>query len=189
MLLVVAEPWGRLFDVCHGGSATDCTAPPCWSQIVCTSRSSCDLRRCLAPDGGNPSDIHGVPSQTTACNRSPPAPPSRRAARPRTQEGGDPRHLPWERPGLLTEALARSERPAGGRPLPRPAARFMSGVPSIGVRPAGVGRMCQAGEHAGDPLAPLFDCPRDNSCPSARSNPGRLGCLSSVDPVGLGKTY
>jgi hypothetical protein len=64
---------------CHGGSATDCTAPPCWSQIVYTSRSSCDLRRCPAPDRGNRPDIPGVPPQTTACNRSPPTPPSRRA--------------------------------------------------------------------------------------------------------------
>ena len=63
---------------CHGGSASDCTAPPCWSQIVYTSRPSCDLRRCPAEVRGNPPDIQGVPTQTTACNRSP-APPSRRA--------------------------------------------------------------------------------------------------------------
>jgi hypothetical protein len=128
MLLVVAEPWGRLFAACHGGSATDCTAPPCWSQIVYTSRSSCDLRRCPPADGGNPPDIRGVPTQTTAATvlRRPRHPGE--PARPRTREGGDPRHLPWERPGLLTEALARSERAAGRRTLPRPAARFMSGV-------------------------------------------------------------
>src|SRR5215218_505983 len=137
MLLVTAEPWGRLFPTCHGGSATDCTAPPCWSQIVYTSRSSCDLRRCPAPEGGNPPDIQGVPTQTTACNRSPPAPPSRRAGPTSDQEGGDLRHLPWERPGLLTEALARSERAAGRRTLPRPAARFMSGVPPSRPRVSG----------------------------------------------------
>jgi hypothetical protein len=127
MLLVVAEPWGRLFAACHGGSATDCTAPPCWSQIVYTSRSSCDLRRCPAPDGGNPPGTQGVPTQTTPATvlRRPGHPGE--PARPRTR-GGDLRHLPWERPGLLTEALARSERAAGRRTLPRPAARFMSGV-------------------------------------------------------------
>src|SRR4029453_12363650 len=83
---------------CHGGSATDCTAPPCWSQIVYTSRPSCDLRRCPAPHRGNPPDIQGVPTQTAACNRSP-APPSRRAGPTQTEEGGGPWHLPWERPG------------------------------------------------------------------------------------------
>ena len=113
MLLDVAEPGGGSLVRCHGGSATDCTAPPCWSQIVYTSRSSCDLRRCPAPDGGNPPDIPGVPPQTTACNRSPPAPPARPAGPTADREGGDLWHLPWERPGLLTEALARSERAAG----------------------------------------------------------------------------
>jgi len=99
MLLGVAEPGGGSLVQCHGGSASDCTAPPGWSQIVYTSISSCDLRRCPAPERGNPPDIRGVPSQTTACNRSPPAPPPRRAGPTRTREGGDPWHLPWERPG------------------------------------------------------------------------------------------
>ena len=115
---------------CHGGSATDCTVPPCWSQIVYTSRSSCDLRRCPAPDRGNPPHIPGVPPQTTACNRSPRLRPPGEPARPQAREGGGPWHLPWERPGPLTEALARSERAAGRRTLPRPAARFMSGPPT-----------------------------------------------------------
>src|SRR5215213_11727098 len=113
---------------CHGGSATDCTAPPGWSQIVYTSISSCDLRRCPTPEGGNPPDIPGVPSQTTAATVL--RRPATQAGRPETdREGGDLWHLPWERPGPLTEALARSERAAGRRTLPRPAARFMSGVP------------------------------------------------------------
>jgi len=83
---------------CHGGSASDCTAPPCWSQIVYTSRSSCDLRRCPAQVHGNPPDAQGVPTQTAACERSP-APPPRRAGPTAGQEGGGPWHLPWERPG------------------------------------------------------------------------------------------
>ena len=55
---------------CHGGSGSDCTAPPCWSQIVYTSRSSCDLRRCPASEGGNPPDIPGVPSKHGLATRS-----------------------------------------------------------------------------------------------------------------------
>src|SRR5918999_5132537 len=49
-------------------------------------------------------------------------------ARQRPQEGGGPCYLPWERPGPMTEALARSERAAGRRTLPRPAARCISKV-------------------------------------------------------------
>src|SRR5829696_10185698 len=75
---------------------------------------------------GNPSDVPGVPPQTTAWQPFSAGPPSRRAGPTADREGGDLWHLPWERPGPLTEALARSERAAGRRTLPRPAARFMS---------------------------------------------------------------
>src|SRR4029453_1586221 len=55
--------------------------------------------------------------------------PQGEPVRPQAQEGGGPWHLPWERPVSVTEALARSERAAGGGTPPRPAAPFLSRSP------------------------------------------------------------
>jgi hypothetical protein len=74
-------------------------------------------------------------------NRSPPAPPSRRAGPTADREGGGLWHLPWERPGPPTEASARSERAAGwedpspARPLdlcghPGPGSSICADIPA-----------------------------------------------------------
>src|SRR5919112_280983 len=77
-----------------------------------------DVRLRRWESAGHPGSSH------TNCRLQPfSAGPATQASRPdRDWEGGDLWHLPWERPGPLTEALARSERAAGRRTLPRPAA-------------------------------------------------------------------
>src|SRR5215211_8592705 len=63
--------------------------------------------------GGNRRTSREFPHKLQPGHRSPPTPPPRRAGPTADREGGDLWHLPWERPGPLTEALARSERAAG----------------------------------------------------------------------------
>ena len=74
---------------------------------------------------------------------------------PQAEKGGGLWHLPWERPGPLTEALARSERAAGRRTLPRPAARSGSRTLHCSCRSA-----VPSSRHAGPLPAPAVLRPR-----------------------------
>jgi hypothetical protein len=65
------------------------------------------------------------PTQTAACNRSPARPQASRSE-PQARKEVVPGTCHGSAPVPVTEALARSERAAGRRTLPHPAARFIS---------------------------------------------------------------
>ena len=107
-----------LFTACHGGSATDCTTRPMWSQIVHGLRSSCDLPRFQTHAGPTPHhattrESSGHPGSSLPKPHTPAAPSSRRDRR-RPRRGGDPRSPAMgDASVLMTKALACSERAAG----------------------------------------------------------------------------
>jgi hypothetical protein len=114
---------GTAIPACHGGSGTDCTTRPMWSQIVHGLRSSCDLPRFRA----HQRESSGHPGSSLPKPYTPAAPPSRRDRR-RPQRGGDPRSSAMgDATVFVTKALACSERAAGWWTHLHPAARFMSG--------------------------------------------------------------
>jgi hypothetical protein len=79
-----------------------------------------------APEVGNPADIPGVPPQSPAQGPFPLAPPPRQAGPTAAREEVIARQRHGNASLFVTEALARSERAAGRRTLPHPAARFTS---------------------------------------------------------------
>jgi hypothetical protein len=135
MLLGVAEPGGGSLVQCHGGSASDCTAPPRWSQIVYTSISSCDLRRCSAQKVGIRRTSREFPPQLAVQPPFPLAPPPGEPAARRPGKEVIPGTCHGSAEVSVTKALARSERAAARRTLPRPAARFIPGPKTVLARP------------------------------------------------------